>query len=97
MVFLAYLLELDLDKHWRHLEAIVAVGIDEPGSIRGTEIAIGQATCQKVPEPADLIKQLLDAAAIELPEILPREECMWPPGKSWFLSGISFNLQGQRT
>jgi hypothetical protein len=42
--------------------------------MRGTEITIGQATCQKVPEPTDLNKQLLDAAAIKLPEILPLRE-----------------------
>jgi hypothetical protein len=74
VVMLAYLLERELDKHWRHLELTVVEGIDELGSMRGTEITIGQATCQKVPEPTDLNKQLLDAAAIELPEILPLRE-----------------------
>jgi transposase len=70
VVMLAYLLERDLDKHWRHLEVTVAEGIDELGSVRGTEITIGQAACQKVPEPRGLNKQLLDAANIKLPEIL---------------------------
>ena len=71
VVMLAYLLERELDKYWRGLEVTVAEGIDELGSLRGTELAIGQATCQKVPEPMGLNKQLLDAANIKLPEILP--------------------------
>ena len=71
VVMLVYLLERELDKYWRGLEVTVAEGIDELGSLRGTGLAIGQATCQKVPEPTGLSKQLLDAADIELPEILP--------------------------
>ena len=45
VVMLAYLLERDLDKHWRHLEVTTVEGIDELGSMRGTEITIDQATC----------------------------------------------------
>lgn len=71
VVMLAYLLERELGKHWRHLEVTVAEGIDELSSMRGVEITIGQTTCQKVPGPRDLNKQLLDAANIKLPEILP--------------------------
>ena len=71
VVVLAYLLERELDKYWRDLEVTVAEGIDELGSLRGTELTIGQATCQKVPEPVGLSKQLLDAVGIKLPEILP--------------------------
>ena len=71
VVMLACLLERELDKHRRHLEVTVAEGIDELSSMRGIEITIDQATCQKMPEPAGLNKRLVDAAAIKLPEILP--------------------------
>ena len=71
MVMLAYLLERELDKYWRDLEVTIAEGIDELGSLRGTELTIGQATCQKVPEPVGLSKQLLEAADIRLHDILP--------------------------
>ena len=74
VVMLVYLLERDLDKHWCHLEVTEVEGMDELGSMQGTEITIGQANCQKVPESTGLIKQLLDAAAIRLPEILPLRE-----------------------
>ena len=71
VVMLAYLLERELDNYWRDLEVTVAEGIDELGSLRGVEFTIGQAACQKIPEPEGLNKQLLDAAKIKLPEVLP--------------------------
>jgi transposase len=71
VVMLAYLLERKLDKYWRGLEVTVAEGIDELGSLRGVEMRIGKGNCQKVPEPADLSEQLLKAADIKLPSVLP--------------------------
>ena len=68
---LAYLLEREVDKYWRRLEVTVAEGIDELGSLRGVEITIGGATCQRVPEPTGVSKQLLEAANIKLPLALP--------------------------
>jgi transposase len=70
-VMLAYLLERELEQYWRDLDTTVGEGIDEIGSLRGIELTIGQATCQQVPEPTGLTKQLLDAANIKLPEVLP--------------------------
>jgi hypothetical protein len=71
VVMLAYLLEQELEQYWRGLDTTVAEGIDELGSLRGVELSIGRATCQQVPEPTGLTKQLLDAAGIKLPELLP--------------------------
>ena len=71
VVMSAYLIERELDQCWRHLEVTVAQGIDELGSLRGVEIALGEATCQKVPQPTGLSEQLLRAANIKLPEALP--------------------------
>lgn len=74
VVMLAYLLERELDQYWRGLETTVAEGIDELASLRGVELAIGQVPMyrdQKVPEPTGLTRQLLDAANIRLPEVLP--------------------------
>ena len=58
-------------KYWPSLEITVEEGIDELGSLRGVEMTIGKGTCQKVPEPTELNKQLLDAAGIKLPVVLP--------------------------
>ena len=74
VVMLAYLLERELDKYWRRLEVTVAEGIDELGSLRGVEITIGGGTCQRVPEPTGISKQLLDAANIKLPLALPSKK-----------------------
>jgi hypothetical protein len=71
VVMLAYLVERELEQYWRDLDTTVAEGIDELGSLRGVELSIGQAMCQQVPEPTGLSKQLLDAADITLPELLP--------------------------
>jgi transposase len=71
VVMLAYLVERELDRYWRGLDTTVAEGIDELGSLRGVELRIAEATCQKVPEPTGLTKQLLEAADIRLPEVLP--------------------------
>ena len=71
VVMLAYLVERELDRYWRGLEVTIAEGIDELGSLRGVEITMGQARCQNVPEPTGLSKQLLDAADIKLPTVLP--------------------------
>ncbi len=71
VVMLAYLMERELERCWRGLDTTVAEGIDELGSLRGIELAVGQATCQRVPEPTGLTKQLLDAADVTLPEVLP--------------------------
>jgi hypothetical protein len=70
-VMLAYLLERELEQCWRDVDTTVAEGVDELGSLRGIELTIGQATCQQVPEPTGLTKQLLDAANIKLPQVLP--------------------------
>ncbi len=71
VVMLAYLLERELEQYWRGLETTVAEGIDDLGSLRGVVLAIGQTSCQTVPEPTGLTKQLLDAAEIKLPAALP--------------------------
>jgi len=71
VVMLAYLVERELEQYWRGLDTTVAEGIDDLGALRGVELTIGQASCQKVPEPTGLTKQLLDAAGIKLPEVLP--------------------------
>jgi len=71
VVMLAYLLEREMDKCWRGLEVTVAEGIDELGSLRGTILTIGRSSYQKIPDPEGLSKQLLEAADVKLPQILP--------------------------
>jgi transposase len=71
VVMLAYLLEKEIDSHWKKLEVTVSEGIDELGSIRAVEIEIGKFKCQRVPEPSGLTKKLLDSAGVKLPCVVP--------------------------
>jgi transposase len=71
VVMLAYLIERELHQYWRDLETTVAEGLDELGSLRGIEVGVGKATYQRVPEATGLSQQLLAAAEIKLPKVLP--------------------------
>jgi len=71
VVMLAYLLERELDRLWRRIEMTVPEAIDELGSLRGAVIRLGQGSCQKIPTPTGRTKELLDAADIRLPEVIP--------------------------
>ena len=71
VVMLAYLVERELNQYWRDLETTVAEGLDELGSLRGIEVGVGQASYQRVPEATGLSQQLLAAADIKLPKVLP--------------------------
>lgn len=71
VMMLAYLVERELDKYWRDLEVTVAEGIDELGSLKGVEMRSGQMAYQRVPEATGLSKQLITAADIVLPKVLP--------------------------
>jgi len=74
VVMLAYLLEKEIYEYWKELEVTVSEGIDELGSVRATEIEIGKAKCQKVPEPVGLAKKLLDSAGVRLPAVAPAKK-----------------------
>lgn len=71
VVMLAYLLERELARYWRHLDLTVSEGLDELGSVRGVELAIANVTCQKVPQPTGRTQELLAAAQVTLPDTLP--------------------------
>ena len=74
VIMLAYLLERELNRCWQNLDITVPEGIDELGSLRGVEITIGDATCQKVPRPVGLSEKLLQAAGVRLPDVLPLKQ-----------------------
>jgi transposase len=71
VVMLAYLLEREFDRLWKRIEMTVPEAIDELGSLRSNVVRLGQSTCQKIPRPTGRAKELLDAADIRMPEVLP--------------------------
>jgi hypothetical protein len=70
-IMLSYLLEREIEKHWDPIDIPFDEGINELSSIRTVEITIAGTTYWKVPTPAGLCKELLDAANVKLPLMIP--------------------------
>jgi transposase len=72
VVMLAYRIVRELTKRWIHLNKTVQEGINELSSLCVTEILDkDRPLCLQIPEPRESIKQLLTAARVQLPEVLP--------------------------
>ena len=71
VVMLAYLVEMELDRLWKQIEMTVPEAIDDLGSFRGAIVRLGKSSCHKIPTPTGRTKELLDAANIRLPEVIP--------------------------
>ncbi len=74
VVMLAYLLQRELAAAWRRLELTVLEGIDELGALRSIELTISGAdtvTLHQIPTPTGRAKELLVAAKISLPAMIP--------------------------
>ena len=70
-VMLAYKIERYLSELWKHCECTVPEGIDILGAISSTIVTHQGASCQKMPQPGKHASQLLAAAGITLPEVVP--------------------------
>jgi transposase len=72
VVMLAYRIVRKLAEYWRQFDITIQEGINELATLCTiiTEIK-GQAVYQQIPEPRTSVKQLLVAANIRLPEVLP--------------------------
>lgn len=72
VVMLAYRIVHELAKRWSHIDKTVQEGINELASLCTTEILEkGQPICSRIPEPRESVKDLLRAAKVQLPEVLP--------------------------
>ena len=75
VVMLAYSIVKELSVRWRDIDMTVNEGIQELGMLCMTEIHIkGKPGCNKIPEPRQSTKNLLDSARVRLPEVLPKRE-----------------------
>ena len=69
---LAYRIVLELACRWNQVNLTVAEGIDELTTLCATEMRInGKPRCNKIPQPRPSVEQLLEAAAVQLPEVIP--------------------------
>jgi Transposase DDE domain len=72
VVMLAYRIVNELAKRWSGLDLTVQEGISELSQICAIEMHInGEPQCNKIPEPRESIANLLRAANVKLPEVLP--------------------------
>ena len=71
-VMLAYRIVQELAKRWKNINLTVAEGVAELTTLCATEMIVdGKPVCNKIPEPRESVKELLKAAKVRLPEILP--------------------------
>ncbi|MDI6734637.1 MAG: IS1634 family transposase, partial [bacterium] len=72
VIMLAYLIVQELAKRWCNMDLTVEEGIKELTTLCVTEIFVNKGTrCNKIPQPRMSVQQLLQAAQVRLPTVLP--------------------------
>jgi len=72
VVMLAYQIVKELAACWRELDMTPSEGVKELASLCMTEVTIkNQTTINQVPAPRESVQQLLAAARVEIPRVLP--------------------------
>ena len=72
VVMMAYCIVKELSSIWANLDVTVQEGLKELDALCSTEIAIAGGGCfHRIPEPRSLSQQLLAAANVALPSVLP--------------------------
>ncbi len=72
VVMLAYLIVRELTQCWQKLDVTVEEGIQQLSSLCMDEVTIkNETTIHQIPEPRKALAQLLQAADVELPRVLP--------------------------
>jgi len=72
VVMMAYCIVKELSSIWANLDVTVQEGLKELDALCSTEIAIAGGGCfHRIPEPRTLSQQLLAAANVALPSVLP--------------------------
>jgi len=72
VVMLAYLIVRELAQCWRELDLTVPEGIQELSGLCMDEVTIkNETTIHQIPQPRARLAELLTAADVELPPVLP--------------------------
>jgi transposase len=72
IVMLAYRIVQELAQRWHDIELTVEEGIKELTTLCATEMVVnGRPSCNKIPEPRPMVRQLLKTAKVQLPDALP--------------------------
>ncbi len=74
-VMLAYLIVRELRRAWQPLNLTVEEGLRLLSTLSAIEIKVkNAASCWKIPKPAGIVKELLDALDVRMPQFLPRRQ-----------------------
>lgn len=72
VVMLAYRIIQELAQRWHNIELTVEEGLKELTTLCATEMVVkGRPCCNKIPEPRSMVRDLLKAAKVRLPDALP--------------------------
>jgi transposase len=71
VVMLAYRIIQELAKRWQELNVTIQEGINELSSLCANQVTINGAVCNQIPQPRESVKRLIQAAQIQMPEVLP--------------------------
>jgi transposase len=72
VVMLAYQIVQELANRWNEINLTVAEGIHELTTLCATEMLVNdEPRCNKIPQPRSSVKELLKAASVRLPDVLP--------------------------
>jgi len=72
VVMLAYRIVQELANRWNEINLTVSEGIHELTTLCTTEMLVNsKPRCCKIPQPRPSVKQLLKAASVRLPDVLP--------------------------
>lgn len=72
IVLLAYRIVQELSQRWHDIELTVEEGLKELTTLCATEMVVnGRPCCNKIPEPRSMVRKLLEAAKVQLPDALP--------------------------
>lgn len=72
VVMLAYLIIQELARRWRALDLTVPESLNQLATVGMIEIQVkDHAPYHQIPTPRDTVQQLLDAAGVRLPKVLP--------------------------
>jgi transposase len=75
VVMLAYIIIQELNKRWSDIDLTVSEGINELSTLCATDVLINNKShCHKIPQPRDSVRELLEAASVKLPEVLPSKD-----------------------
>lgn len=75
VVMLAYLIVRELRQAWSRLNVTVEEGICQLAKLSALEMSVdGQGAFCRVPKPRGMSQRLLEAAGVELPDVLPQRK-----------------------